>query len=268
MIENQEQNTTVQVIENNLECGIPTIAVRGKVIFPNVFTTLDVGRIKTLNAIQKALKGDKRVFAVCQKDVRVDEPTAQDLYSVGTVCRIGTLNKLGQDNFKLTIEGLYRAEMVSAEESENHFVANVKKIESANENELETEALLRVAKDAFKSLTDKLVKPNREAINTILSIESAEAFLNSATFNSPLKENDKQRVLQTYSLNDRLLTLSSLLNNEIEVLGIEKEIAERVKKSIDKNQKEFYLREQIKAIHEELGDDVKEKDLLEEAGAK
>ena len=78
MIENNEQILDAQVIEGNLECGIPTIAVRGKVIFPNVFTTLDVGRIKTLNAIQKALKGDKRIFAVCQKDIRVDEPTFKD----------------------------------------------------------------------------------------------------------------------------------------------------------------------------------------------
>ena len=269
MLNSEEQNlnneTTVEVALNNLECGIPTIAVRGKVIFPNVFTTIDVGRIKTLNAIQKALKGDKRIFAVCQKDVRVDDPSTSELYSVGTVCRIGTLNKLGADNFKLTIEGLDRAEMVSAIESDNHFIANVKKIEVENENELETEALVRVAKDAFKALTDKLVKPNRDAINTILSIESAEAFLNSATFNSPLKEDKKQRVLETYSLNGRLLLLSSLINEEIEILGIEKGIAERVKKNIDKNQKEFYLREQIKAIHEELGDDVKENDLLKEA---
>ena len=267
---NSEELTTKNLeneieIENNLECGMPTIAVRGKVIFPNVFTTIDVGRIKTLNAIQKALKGDKRIFAVCQKDVRVDEPSTNDLCSVGTVCKIGSLNKLGQDNFKLTIEGLYRAEAVSVQDSENYFVANVKKIVVENNNELETEALLRVCKTSFRSLTDRLVKPNRDAINTILSIDNAEAFLNSATFNAPLKENEKQRILETYSLAERLLMLSSALNNEIEVLNIEKEIAERVKKNIDKNQKEFYLREQIKAIHEELGDDVKENDVLKEA---
>ncbi len=259
-----EAQTQVEVCDE-IVYGIPTIAVRGKVIFPNVFTTIDVGRIKTLNAIQKALKGDKKIFAVCQKDVRDDEPTENDLFSIGTVCKIGTLNKMGHDNFKLTIEGLYRAELVSATTLDNHFVANVKKVDDGESDEIEQEALLRLAKDLYKSITDGLVKVNRDTISTILSIENADSFVNAASFNSPIKENDKQVLLETIGVNNRLAFFNQAIAKELEIIKVEKTIAERVKKNIDKNQKEFYLREQIKAIHEELGDDVNEIDTLKEA---
>ncbi len=259
----QEDNKELEINDNTVY-GIPTIAVRGKVIFPNVFTTIDVGRIMTLNAIQKALKGDKKVFAICQKDVRVDQPSEADLFSIGTVCRIGTLNKMGQDNFKLTIEGLYRAEVLSVKKEENYFVANVKEIEEGDNDGLETEALLRLAKDAYKTITDGLIKVNKDTISTILSIENAHSFINAATFNAPIKEKDKQVILETISINKRLTVFCEVISKELEILSLEKSISERVKKNIDKNQKEFYLREQIKAIHEELGDDVNEIDVLKE----
>ena len=119
------KNEVVSVANNeNTIYGIPTIALRGKTLFPNVITAVDVGRIKSLNAVHAALNGNKLIFAVSQKSIDVDEPTVSDLYTIGTVCKVGNLTKIGNDTFKLTLEGLYRAQI---KENSDFIISGIKR---------------------------------------------------------------------------------------------------------------------------------------------
>lgn len=262
--EKTAQNAPDIIIDANRDYGIPSIAVRGKIVFPNVFTTIDVGRLKTLGAVNAALKGDKKIFAVSQKDVKINDPSSSDLYTVGTVCRIGNLAKVGTDSFRLTVEGLYRAEIKGEETNPDYFVFNVSEIRGEDDYSDEAEAAFRVAKDMFTAFTTGLARPNRETVNNVLALEDKDSFINAATFNLPVRETDKQVILETVQIKDRLDIFIDLLNKEQRIADIQKSIAERVKKNVDKNQKEYYLREQIRAIREELGDDVDITDKLKE----
>ena len=262
--EKTAQNAPDIIIDANRDYGIPSIAVRGKIVFPNVFTTIDVGRLKTLGAVNAALKGDKKIFAVSQKDVKINDPSSSDLYTVGTVCRIGNLAKVGTDSFRLTVEGLYRAEIKGEEANPDYFVFNVSEIRGEDDYSDEAEAAFRVAKDMFTAFTTGLARPNRETVNNVLALEDKDSFINAATFNLPVRETDKQVILETVQIKDRLDIFIDLLNKEQRIADIQKSIAERVKKNVDKNQKEYYLREQIRAIREELGDDVDITDKLKE----
>ena len=244
--------------------GIPTVAVRGKVIFPGVYTTIDVGRVKSLSAVNASIKGDRIIFLVTQKDVKVDSPTVSDLYQVGTVCKVGNLAKIATENFRLTVEGLYRAKVVSAGDNGDFFTFNVEKIEEESDFTPQTEAYFRRSKDLFRETSSVLQKFNKESALKIGAIENVSEFINVASFNLPFKEKDKQRLLEIESVSDRITLFYDLLSYEAEIVKADKIISQRVKESVEKNQKEFYLREQIKAIHEELGDDVKELDTLTE----
>ena len=128
-LEIKNENAVVSTSDNTVY-GIPAIALRGKVIFPNVITAVDVGRIKSLNAVHAALNSNKLIFAVSQKVVEVDEPTVNDLFEVGTVCKVGNLTKIGNDTFKLTLEGLYRAKISKSQEGGEFFVFNVDKLDT------------------------------------------------------------------------------------------------------------------------------------------
>ena len=244
--------------------GIPTVAVRGKVIFPNVYTTIDVGRVKSLAAVNASIKGDKIIFLVTQKDVKVDSPTVNDLYQVGTVCKVGNLAKIATENFRLTVEGLYRARVISGSDNGDFFTFNVEKIEEESDFTPEVEAYFRRSKELFRETASVLQKFNKDSALKISAIENVSEFVNSASFNLPFKERDKQRLLEIESVSERIALFHELLSYEAEIVKADKVISQRVKESVEKNQKEFYLREQIKAIHEELGDDVKEFETLTE----
>ncbi len=258
MINKQQNNGEIS------HFGLPTVAVRGKVIFPGVYTTIDVGRVKSLSAVNASIKGDRIIFLVTQKDVKVDSPTVSDLYEVGTVCKVGNLAKIATENFRLTVEGLYRAKVISGSDNGDFFTFNVEKIEDDNDFSPETEAYFRRSKELFRETSSVLQKFNKENALKIYAIENVCEFINVATFNLPFKEKDKQRLLEISNVNQRIALFYELLSYEAEIVKADKIISARVKESVEKNQKEFYLREQIKAIHEELGDDVKERESLTE----
>lgn len=260
-----EQTTVLNENETQVNVfSMPAMAVRGKVVFPNVYTTIDVGRVKSLAAVNASLKGDRLIFLTCQKDVKVDSPVPSDLYEVGTVCRVGNLSKVGNENFRLAVEGLYRAKITLVNENNEYFSFNVEKIEGDTSIDVETEAYFRNAKELFREVASVLQKLNKDTASKISAMENAEEFVNAASFNLPIKEKAKQKILETVNLKDRLVAFYDLLLFEQEIINANKSIAERVKQSVEKNQKEFYLREQLKAIHEELGDDVNEIELLRE----
>ena len=209
-------------------------------------------------------EGDKIILLVTQKDVLVDTPTVNDLYGVGVVCKVGNLHKIATENFRLTVESLYRAKVINGNDNGDFFTFNVEKIEDDNDFSPEVEAYFRRSKDLFREISPVLQKFNKESALKINAIENVTDFINSASYNLPFKEKDKQRLLEIESLQGRIKLFYELLCYEAEIVKADKIISARVKESVEKNQKEFYLREQIKAIHEELGDDVKEIEQLTE----
>ena len=257
---NENENKTC---ESEMVYGIPSLALRGRVLFPNIFAPIEVGRAKSLSAIKTAINTNKLLFVVAQKDIKVDNPNLSDLYKIGTVCKVGNLTKTsGGEAFKIILEGLYRAEIIESQDNKEHFCFNVKKLSSSNGDEVETEGVFRAVKESYSEALELLPKVNREALNSALGFLSPDEFINAATFSLPFKNDEKQSVLEITNTLDRLNAFAKLLSKETAIIKIEREVAERVKVNVDKNQKEFYLREQLRAIHEELGDDVNELDDL------
>ena len=242
---------------------MPAVALKGKVVLPNVYTSLDVGRIQSLNAVNASIKEEKLLFVVSQKDKTLDAPKSDDLYTIGTVCRVGNLGKISGENYRVAIEGLYRAKILLQDNSVNYFCFKVEKLEIKKGDKVQTEALLRTLKQIFLE-NASLYKLPSSLVDVIIDFEEAEEFVNAVAFNLPFKFNDKQYLLECTDEFERLNKLKELLLGEIEIIKTEKRIADTVKKNVEKGQKEFYLREQLKAIHKELGDDEEEIEKLRE----
>ncbi len=242
---------------------MPAVALKGKVVLPNVYTSLDVGRIQSLNAVNASIKEEKLLFVVSQKDKTLDSPKSDDLYTIGTVCRVGNLGKISGENYRVAIEGLYRAKILLQDNSVNYFCFKVEKLEIKKGDKIQTEALLRTLKQIFLE-NASLYKLPSSLVDVIIDFEEAEEFVNAVAFNLPFKFNDKQYLLECTDEFERLNKLKDLLLGEIEIVKTEKRIADSVKKNVEKGQKEFYLREQLKAIHKELGDDEEEIEKLRE----
>ena len=139
-----------KVVNDNGIYGLPAMAVRGKVVFPGVYTTIEVGRLKSLTAINVSLKTNKLIFLVAQKEIKVENPTVSDLYEVGTVCKVGNLSKIGQENFRVTVEGLFRARITAVADEKEFLCFNLEKLEEDFSTDAETEAYFRTVKDIFK----------------------------------------------------------------------------------------------------------------------
>lgn len=256
-----EENSVSAVNQNLIKA--PAIALRGKTLFPNVFTSVDIGRLKSLNAVKAALAGDKLVIAVTQKNPDVDMPEAKDLNDIGTVIKLGTLGKLGGENFRITAEGLFRVKIIAETSCDDYFYFDAEKLVETVDDDTETQGAFRYAKQLFKDNFAGVFKGNREAFANISNLDSVNEFINVAAFNLPFKETNKQTLLEIIDTKERIIKFCEFLSVETEIAKAEKSIAERVKESVEKSQKEFYLREQIKAIHQELGDDERETDRLE-----
>ena len=245
--------------------GIPMIAMKGKVIFPNVYTTFDVGRAKSLAALNFAAVNGLNVFVCAQKESANDNPSPEDIYSVGVVCNVKRSINIVGDNVRVHIEGLYRAKITEYVQTEDFFIVRVQKTLPIYEEGAELDALVTLAKNKYKEFTLGEKNASPEIANNILALSDPDVFVNAATFNSSLKEKEKQKILEITSVSARTEALATALSAAAEIAAVEKKVADRVRKSVEKGQKEFYLREQLKAIHQELGDDEGEIIELENA---
>ncbi len=260
---------TTEITSDNLitkSNRMPMVALRGKVILPDVSTTFDAGREKSLRAIDGALanEGDALLFVAAQIDANVENPELTDVFSIGTVCRIKHCSRMPADNLRVSVETLYAARLSEVYSTEEYFSVGVEKIEPDYGDENETEAYFRFVKNEMRNfIAAQNLRGAKDTFNAILSLTDANAFVNAATYNFSFKEGDKQRVLETISVKDKLYTFYELLVNEIEISKTQREIAEKVRVGIEKNQREYYLREQLKVIHDELGDGEEERDELE-----
>lgn len=242
---------------------LPVVALRGRVVFPDTVITFDVGRLLSLTAVKFATGNDSRLLVCTQKDADVTEVTPDDLYLSGTVVRIKQVARMPGSNLRLTVEGLYRAAARSIEIENEAMFAVCDEIKPVHGDESLEEAYFRTAKDIMRELCNTDAKVGKDAAANLERCTDPDQFVNIAANALTFKTETKQELLENARVVDRLRMLDKILNDELEILRLERKINTMVRQNIDKNQKEYYLREQLKAIHTELGDDGEERDELE-----
>lgn len=233
---------------------IPLLPLRGLLVYPSMVLHLDVGREKSVQALEQSMMEDNEIFLVSQKEVNIDEPSRDDLYEIGTVARVKQMVKLPNGTNRVLVEGLYRARIETLTEDEEFYKASIMKIKDEHEDGNEEEALMRTLMDQFEKFVKVSKKVSQETYNTVSDIDEPSHLADMVASHLPIKIKEKQMVLETENVKGRLQKLVDMIGNEREVLQIEQKIGKRVKKSMEKTQKEYYLREQMKAIQNELGD--------------
>ncbi|WP_163194184.1 endopeptidase La [Clostridium thermarum] len=238
---------------------LPLIPLRGITIFPYMVLHFDVGREKSILALEEAMLSGQEIFLVTQKDAKTEEPETEDIFNVGSICNIKQLLKLPGDTVRVLVEGVSRAKILKYTQTEPYFIANIEVLEEAvcvEDNKCE--ALVRKIKESFDEYIKLSGAMPTEALVTLDDIESPGRLSDIVSSYLMLKQEKKQELLEAFNVKDRLEKLLVIISNEIEILKLEKKIGVRVKTKIDKVQKEYYLREQLKAIQEELGEDDNE----------
>lgn len=234
---------------------LPLLPLRGLSIFPYMVLHFDVGREKSIRALEEAMINDQLIFLVTQKDAHTDLPTTEDFHSVGTVSKIKQLLKLPGDTIRVLVEGISRAEIKEIISEEAYFLVDVLEYQEVQEEaDLELEALRRSVLGVFDEYIKANPKVAPETLMTVSDIEDASRFADVVASNLTVKIEEKQEILSLFDVKERLDKIYEILSRELEILEIERKINSRVRKQIDKSQKEYYLREQLKAIQRELGE--------------
>ena len=243
-------------------CILP---LRDIVVFPNMIVPLFVGRTKSIKALEYAEKNDKEIFLVAQRDANVDEPNVDDIYNFGTVATILQLLRLPDGTVKVLVEGIERAKIYHFVENQDFFEAYLDKLSLANyENDRETNALSRTAVTQFENYVKLNRKVPPEILVTLNQITDLNKLADTMSAHLGIKLSEKQNLLETVSVRERLSKIIEFMDDEIGVLQVEKKIRSRVKRQMDKTQKEYYLNEQMKAIQKELGESTDTKDEISE----
>lgn len=235
---------------------LPTLVLRGLVCYPETVMHFDVGRLKSVAALNTAMKKDQMVFLVAQKDISLDDPTPKDLYRMGVVARVKQILKLPHDNFRVVVEGEYRASIAEIVQEEPHYIAVVEeRYDRPVTAPLMAEALVRQCRDLFDEYADLVPKIAPDVLMTVATEDSPGHLADYIASNLPMPVEDKQRILNLLSVSRRAESLLHILHKECQLLQLEKKIEDKVQKQMDDNQRDYYLREQIRAISEELGEE-------------
>jgi len=237
----------------------PLLPLRDVVVFPNVVVPLFVGREKSIKALEYAMSLQKEIFLSAQKDAKIDYPSNEDIYLYGTLSTVLQLLKLPDGTVKALIEGKERGKIASFKEQEEFFMVEVDKIKTNNKINLETKALVRSLNSNFIEYAKLNNKIGSEIIAQVTSIEDPLRLADTIAGHLALGVSDKQEILEIKNLNLRLEKLFEKIGNEIDILRLEQRLRKRVKKQMEKTQKDYYLNEQMRAIHKEMGtqDDFK-----------
>ncbi|WP_066194472.1 endopeptidase La [Gracilibacillus timonensis] len=233
---------------------MPLIPLRGLIIFPGMVIHLDVGREKSIQSLEKAMMLDQHIFLAAQKDSALDDPSPEDIHPQGAVAKVNQMLKLPNGTVRVLIEGIYRAKLNHFIEQENHFLVEIEALEDIHNNVSEEVALMRALLEQFEHYTKISKKVTKETLASVSDMEEPSQLADIVASHITLKMSDKQKVLETLDVKARLQLLLDIISNEKEVLELERKIGQRVKKSMEDTQKEYYLREQMKAIQKELGD--------------
>ncbi|WP_182200423.1 endopeptidase La [Paraliobacillus salinarum] len=232
---------------------LPLLPLRGLLVFPSMVLHLDVGRERSVQALEKAMMEDNKIFLVAQTESDIEDPTKNDLYQVGTIAHVKQMLKLPNGTFRVLVEGLDRGKIKKIVDDEL-MTANVETLADVHVEANEEAALMRSLLSQFEEYVQVSSKLTKETLHTVQDIEQPGRLADIITSHLTLKLPVKQQLLETIDLKKRLQQLIFIISNEREVLALEKKIGQRVKKSMEKTQKEYYLREQMRAIQKELGD--------------
>ncbi|MBX7002097.1 endopeptidase La [Bacillus altitudinis] len=239
---------------DEIKKNVPLLPLRGLLVYPTMVLHLDVGREKSVQALEQAMMNDHMIFLATQREISIDEPGEEEIFKVGTYTKIKQMLKLPNGTIRVLVEGLNRAQIESYMELEDYTSVDIKELTEEELKDAEAEALMRTLLDHFDQYIKISKKISAETYATVTDIEEPGRMADIVASHLPLKLKDKQEVLETVDVKKRLNRVISLIHNEKEVLEIEKKIGQRVKRSMERTQKEYYLREQMKAIQKELGD--------------
>src|SRR3990167_294757 len=233
---------------------VPLLPLRDIIIFPHMVVPLFVGREKSINALEDAMNSEKDVLLVAQMNAKTNDPKQEEIYEIGTLGTIIQLLRLPDGTVKLLVEGRKRARVLRYIPHENYFLVEVEQIHENREVTVEIEALMRSIKSNFETYVklNKRIPP--EMLSSVAVIDDPARLADTIVAHLNVKLTDKQKILEIDSPKDRLEKLYSLMQGEIEILQVEKKIRTRVKKQMEKTQKEYYLNEQMQAIQKELGE--------------
>ena len=253
-----ENYTEKQIQRTNILSIVP---LRGKVAFPDTLTSFEVGREITLKAIDRATASADRLLFICaQRETEKDEITADDIYSVGTVARIKQVTQLPGGTLRILTEGLYRARARSVQFESGYYYAVTDEILSEHGDEVLEEAYFRTAREMVRDVLMADGKIGKDILSQLEACSDPDTYINMTVSAMRVRLEIKQELLEEESVIERLKLFERCLNDELEIAKIEKKIASAVRQNIDRSQKDYFLREQLKAIHTELGDDGKEED--------
>lgn len=245
---------TLQVSSEDQNALIPLLPLRDVVVYPHLVIPLFVGRAKSVKALEIASDTNKQILLVAQKSANKDDPEADDLYEIGTMATVLQMLKLPDGTVKVLVEGLHRVRVSGFVETEECFMALAEKVEQTDDNDSEAEALMRTVFTQF----DQYVKLNKkippEILTSLATINDPGRLADTISAHLTLKLEEKQKTLEMLSVIERLEHLLYLMESEIDILQVEKRIRGRVKRQMEKSQREYYLNEQVKAIQKELGE--------------
>ncbi|TFL11403.1 endopeptidase La [Pusillimonas caeni] len=242
---------------------LPLLPLRDVVVFPHMVIPLFVGRPRSIKALEMAMEGGNNIMLVAQKSASKDDPAPEDLYEIGCAASILQMLKLPDGTVKVLVEGLQRARVNSVTEADNHFVANVQAVALDPEQGAESEALRRAVVAQFEQYVKLNKKIPQEILTSLSGIDDAGRLADTIAAHLPLKLEQKQHMLEITDTSPRLENLLSQLESEIDILQVEKRIRGRVKKQMEKSQRDYYLNEQVKAIQKELGEGEEGADIEE-----
>lgn len=242
------------MVKKKVTKRVPLLPLRGLLVFPTMVLHIDVGRERSVAALEQALLDDNIIFLATQKDISVEQPEKEDLQKIGTMAYVKQMLKLPNGTIRVLVEGLERGQWKSYEDDEKFPVVEVTSFPDETERDAEQDALMRLLLEHFEKYSKASKKVTTETYNTVADIEEPGRLADMVASHLPLKMAGKQEILETFDVSKRLEMLIGRLHNEQEVIDLEKRINQRVKKAMEQTQKEFYLREQMKAIQTELGD--------------
>ena len=244
---------------------LPILALRGLCVFPRLLAHFDVGREKSIRAVEEAMKSSQEVFLVAQRDVGDDDPGRDGLYQVGTVAHIRQVLKMPGDTVRILVEGEFRARVAEWQQDEPFFQGRVESIPDGryNAGATRTAALIRQYHQVFEELLELVPKSVQEGLAQVFTSNDVSYLADFAAQNVGFSVEDKQRVLETPQPVKRLAMVNALLAREVEVLRLESEIQEKVQENVNRSQRDYYLREQMKVLRKELGSDDDDAELAE-----
>ncbi|HON59389.1 MAG TPA: endopeptidase La [Smithella sp.] len=234
---------------------IPLLPLRDVVMFPHMIVPLFVGREKSISALESAMKYEKSIFLVAQKNAKDDNPRPEDIYNVGTIGVIIQLLRLPDGTVKVLVEGKSRGAIMEYLPNSDFFLVKVQEIDDVDDGDsVKQQALMRSIKESFELYLKLSKKVHIEILGTVTAIEDASKLADVVITHLNVKLEDKQKIIEIFNINERLEAIYTLMLSEIEILQIEEKIKRRVKKQVEKTQKDFYLNEQMRAIQKEMGE--------------